>query len=313
MTTRLFERHARAVQAGLARRSRAALAQHVRGAPVPHLTRAMQAALGGGKALRASLCLASARLFAPIGEAQWQAALAVEAIHAYSLAHDDLPAMDDAAERRGRPSLHVAFGEAAAILAGDALQSFAFALLADADLPAARRVQLMAGLAQAAGASGMAGGQSLDLAWNAAGHANCQPRDADALRQLHRLKTGALIVYAVEAGAVSAGAPARAQACLTRYAQACGLAYQLMDDVLDCSGDAASMGKPVRQNKGLGRASDQGRACANAALLMGEGAARAEAQALARRAQAELAPCPGAQEGKALLHAAAEFVWRRGA
>ena len=283
MTKPLFECHAARVRRELARRAQHALAPFLLAEAAPRLGRAMQAALLGGKALRASLCLASARLFAPVSEGQWQVALAIEAMHAYSLVHDDLPAMDDAAERRGQPSLHIQCGEAMAILAGDALQSLAFALLAQADLTSARRVKLTDGLAQAAGAGGMAGGQSLELDGGAP--------SGVMLRRLHARKTGALIVYAVDAGAVSAGARTQERRPLRRYAEQLGLAYQMMDDVRDCGRDAAP----------------------NAAIVLGKTRALNEAQAHLRAAKDALKPCEGARTGKALLHSAADFVAARGA
>jgi len=294
MTSRLFERHAAEVRKGLQRRVAPALERHLPHPPSPDLVRAMRAALSGGKALRASLCLASADLFAPRREAWWDVALAMEAMHAYSLAHDDLPAMDNAATRRGQPSLHVAFGEAAAILAGDALQSFAFALLAEAQLPSARRVRLLARLAHAAGAAGMAGGQALDLAGAA--------RDAPALRRMHGCKTGALIVCAVEAGALSAGASAQARRALSAWARALGAAYQLRDDMLDGSGDAALLGKPLHQDERRG---------GNAVQILGAAAVRTELRACQRTAQEMLARLSVPSRELGILRAAAEFAVAR--
>ena len=164
-------------------------------------------------------------------------AAAVELIHAYSLVHDDLPAMDDDAMRRGRPTVHVAFDEATAILAGDALQALAFDLLAHADFGADARVAMLATLARASGAGGMVGGQAIDLA------AVGQRLDADALRVMHKAKTGALIRAAVRMGALAANVDAGTLERLDDYADALGLAFQVRDDILDVEGDPALIGK----------------------------------------------------------------------
>ncbi|MFT4178926.1 MAG: polyprenyl synthetase family protein [Thermomonas sp.] len=195
--------------------------------------------LNGGKRMRPLLAYATGTAFGANEDALDTAAVAVELIHCYSLVHDDLPAMDDDALRRGQPTVHVAFDEATAILAGDALQSLAFEVLADAPLPAERGVAMLAELARAAGMAGMCGGQALDI--DATG--NAAAIDIDALQRLHALKTGALLCCAVRLGALAAGADAAGRAALDRYADALGLAFQIRDDLLDIEGDAATLGK----------------------------------------------------------------------
>ena len=194
------------------------------------------AALGGGKRVRALLAYGGGEVSGAPPEDVDAAAAAVELIHAYSLVHDDLPCMDDDVLSRGKPSCHVAFGEATALLAGDALQSLAFEVLARASAPQeAERVVL---LAQASGAGGMAGGQAIDLDTVGA------TLPLDQLESMHRLKTGALIRAAVRLGAGS-GRPTSADEndALDRYASAIGLGFQIVDDVLDVEGTASSLGK----------------------------------------------------------------------
>jgi farnesyl diphosphate synthase len=195
------------------------------------------ACLGGGKRMRPLLVYATGDALGAPAERLDHAAAAVELIHAYSLVHDDLPAMDDDALRRGRPTVHIAFDEASAILAGDALQSLAFDVLAAAPLDAETRVQLLATLAHASGAAGMCGGQALDLA--VTGGEQSLPQ----LQRMHALKTGALIRAAVRMGALCAGADARRLQLLDQWASALGLAFQIRDDLLDVEGSAAELGK----------------------------------------------------------------------
>lgn len=201
------------------------------------------AVLGGGKRLRPLLVYAAADLLGERGRSLDAAACAVELIHAYSLVHDDLPAMDDDALRRGRPTCHVMFGEAMAILAGDALQALAFELLADerADrLDPAVRIAMLHALGRACGAEGMAGGQALDLA------AVGQPLSLTELEHMHACKTGALIRASVQLGALAAGPQDNgAFKALDDYASAVGLAFQIRDDILDVEGEAAVIGKTV--------------------------------------------------------------------
>ncbi len=195
------------------------------------------AALGGGKRMRPMLVYAAGTLTGASEALLDAPAAAVELVHAYSLVHDDLPAMDDDAMRRGRPTVHVAFDEATAILAGDALQTRAFELLARADAPAQLRIDWVATLADAGGVAGMCGGQALDV--DATGHA----QSLDALRRMHALKTGALIRASVRMGALAGRADAAALARLDRFATALGLAFQVRDDILDVEASSAQLGK----------------------------------------------------------------------
>jgi geranylgeranyl pyrophosphate synthase len=221
----------------------------------------------GGKRLRPLLVLASAEAVAlhlrePVEEARalaLPAACALELIHTYSLVHDDLPAMDDDMLRRGRPTAHVVFGEGMAILAGDGLLTEAFSLLArepaaSAALPpgelARRRLEAAACIAEAAGAAGMAGGQALDLQAAVAGAA---PLDEAGLRDMHSRKTGALILASVQAGAVMAGAGDPLRQALERYAREVGLAFQIVDDVLDVEGASADLGKTAGKDAAAGK------------------------------------------------------------
>jgi farnesyl diphosphate synthase len=210
-------------------------------APPFELHRAMRhAVLGGGKRLRPLLVYAAGHALGEDGDALDAPACAVELIHAYSLVHDDLPAMDDDDLRRGRPTCHIVFGEAMAILAGDALQALAFEILAadrSGRVDAACRVEMLRTLGHACGAEGMAGGQALDLA------AVGGPLDLDQLEHMHACKTGALIRAAVRLGALAAGADARALAALDHCAAAIGLAFQIRDDILDVEGEATVIGK----------------------------------------------------------------------
>ena len=217
----------------------------------PGLWQAMRyAALGGGKRLRPFFVLQSARIFGVSGEPALRAAAAVEMIHAYSLAHDDLPAMDDDDLRRGQPTVHRQFDEATAILAGDALQTLAFEVLSGpATHPAGDvRADLVAVLAQASGAAGMAGGQMLDL--NAADTG----WDAAAVRHLQSMKTAALFAGASEMGAILGEAPADQRAALRAFGLNFGLAFQITDDLLDTTGDAAETGKAVGKDAAQGKA-----------------------------------------------------------
>jgi farnesyl diphosphate synthase len=206
------------------------------------------------------------------------AACALECVHCYSLVHDDLPAMDDDAVRRGRPTLHIAFDEATAILAGDALLTLAFEILADPDThpDPAVRAELVLLLAKAAGWHGMALGQALDLA------PERQSFGAAEIAAMQALKTGALFRFACEAGAVLGQAEPSARAALVSYASAFGQAFQLADDLLDAQGDAASLGKAV--------AKDEARGKATLVALLGPEAAKARLGALLQEAEAALAP-----------------------
>ena len=223
--------------------------------------------MAGGKRLRPMLVLSSAEASAEAlgigpGDARQlalPAACAVELIHTYSLVHDDLPAMDNDTLRRGRPTSHVVFGEGLAILCGDALLTEAFALLAreprtapglDAHELAARKLKAIAAIAGAAGAAGMVGGQAIDLL--AAGP-GAPPLDLDALRAMHSRKTGALITGSAVAGAVLAGAPDRCVAAIRAYAESLGLAFQIVDDILDVEGASAQLGKTAGKDAAAGK------------------------------------------------------------
>src|ERR1700677_998676 len=210
------------------------------------------ATLGGGKRLRPFLTVETARALGRTDNGPIRAGAAIECIHAYSLIHDDLPAMDDDDLRRGRPTTHRAFDEATAILAGDGLQALAFEILADpaTDSNAEVRVALCLGLAGAAGLAGMVGGQMLDIDAERA----TAPLLVEEIRRLQAMKTGALLKFSVEAGAILASADAKARAALETYGRAIGAAFQIADDILDVESDAATLGKragkDAAQNKG---------------------------------------------------------------
>lgn len=205
------------------------------------------AVLDGGKRLRPLLVLATSQAVGGLDAAALRAACAVELIHAYSLVHDDLPCMDNDVLRRGKPTVHVQFGQAQALLAGDALQALAFELLTpDApDVPAAMQAQLCRLLACAAGAQGMAGGQAIDLA------SVGRPLSEPELRRMHELKTGALLAASVAMGAACApqALSATQHAALHGFGQALGLAFQVVDDILDVTADTAALGKTAGKDQ----------------------------------------------------------------
>ena len=242
------------------------------------------AVLNGGKRMRAALVFGAARMAsgahhnAAPSEAMLRTAAAIEFLHAYSLVHDDLPAMDDAATRRGQPSCHIEFDEATAILAGDALQTMAFEILADSRThsDAAIRIQLVTTLAKAAGLQGMAGGQMLDL------QAENRQFNLAETKQMQMMKTGALLSCAVICGGIVGGASAKLLAAQTAFAQHLGLAFQIADDLLDYAGDASVMGKPSGQDADRGKA--------GFVTLMGLDEARQAAHRMIEDANAELAP-----------------------
>jgi farnesyl diphosphate synthase len=207
-------------------------------------------ALAPGKRLRPLLVLAGARLFGVARRSALQVAAAIEMVHAYSLIHDDLPAMDDSDLRRGRPTCHKRFDEATAVLAGDGLLTMAFEVLAHPDTHGdpAVRVELVSALAAAAGAAGMVGGQMIDLI------AETQPLDIGAITRLQRMKTGALIAFACEAGAILAKTSSERRTALRGYAHDLGLAFQIADDLLDVEGSPAETGKPVGADAAAGKA-----------------------------------------------------------
>ncbi|BFO56479.1 polyprenyl synthetase family protein [Acidovorax sacchari] len=233
------------------------------------------AVLGAGKRLRPLLVLAAAEAVSGHAGAALRAACSVELIHAYSLVHDDMPCMDNDVLRRGKPTVHVQFGQAQALLAGDALQALAFELLTpEDDVPEAMQARLCRLLARAAGADGMAGGQAIDLA--SVGIALSE----DELRRMHRLKTGALLQSSVLMGAACGAAAPAAWEALSRYGAALGLAFQVVDDVLDVVADSATLGKTA----GKDAASDK----PTYVSLLGLDRARAYAAALRDEAHAAL-------------------------
>ncbi|RWQ31960.1 MAG: polyprenyl synthetase family protein [Mesorhizobium sp.] len=252
--------------------------------------------LNGGKRLRPFLVMESAALFSADSEAALRVAAALECVHCYSLIHDDLPAMDDDDLRRGQPTVHKAFDEATAILAGDALLALAFDIIADEAtmLPAERRAALVLALARAAGAGGMVGGQMLDLEAQRIG-----PDEAGIIR-LQAMKTGALIRFACEAGAIIAGAPPVDRERLAEFGSAIGLAFQLADDLLDLTADAHQMGKATGKDAAAGKAT--------LVALHGANWARDQLQGLVDQAHALLDPYG---EAAALLKQAATFVATR--
>ncbi len=267
--------------------------------PQGRLAAAMRhAALGGGKRLRAFLTIEAAALFAAPPASADRVAAAVEMLHAYSLVHDDLPCMDDDALRRGKPTVHVAWDEATAVLAGDCLQTLAFETLADpATHPdAGVRAALCLALARASGLAGMVGGQVMDIAAETA----AQPLDLDAVAALQALKTGALIAFAAEAGAILGGAGPEDRARLADYGRRLGAAFQIRDDILDVEGDEATAGKRLHKDAAAGKATFVG--------LLGLDGARARARAEADAARAALSPYgPRA----ATLAAAADYALDR--
>ncbi len=258
-------------------------------APVIH---AMRYAVAGGKGLRGFLVLESAAMHGIAPDGAVSAAAAIEAMHAYSLIHDDLPCMDDDDLRRGQPTVHRKWDEAVAVLAGDALQALAFELLTDSGL-GPNRLNLVAGMARAAGARGMVLGQALDIAAETAS----MPLTLEQITRLQAGKTGALIEWSATAGAVLSGADPTASG---RYATALGLAFQITDDIMDVTGDAAKAGKRLGKDAEAGKATF--------VSLLGLDAARARAAALIDEAETALAPYGAAADN---LIAAARFTIAR--
>ena len=286
-----LDRVEHALSSGIARHSPADLGVAMR-----------YAVLDGGKRLRPLLVLATAEAVgdAASSPAALQAACAIELIHAYSLVHDDMPCMDNDVLRRGKPTVHVQFGEAQALLAGDALQTLAFEFLTPQDdsVSAAVQAACVGLLARASGYQGMAGGQAIDLA------SVGQRLNEDQLRQMHRLKTGALLLCSVQMGAACVpGVPAPVQAALSRFGEALGLAFQVVDDVLDVTADSTTLGKTA----GKDEAADKPTYVA----LMGLDAAKAFADALAAQAMQALADTGLPDDRLAALRALTAMVVER--
>ncbi len=252
--------------------------------------------LNGGKRLRPFLVMESARLFDVPPERALNAAIALEMVHCYSLIHDDLPAMDNADLRRGQPTVHKAYDDATAILAGDGLLTEAFAVLADPEThpDPAVRIELVAALASGAGIAGMVGGQMIDLSPERDG------LDLKGIEELQALKTGALIEHACVAGAILGRADASQRAALSGYARDLGLAFQIADDLLDVLGTTEQLGKPA--------GADEGNAKATFVKLLGVEGAQKQAAALVKSAQRRL---DSFQERADLLRQTATFVVER--
>ena len=264
----------------------------VTGTPERLLAAMRHGALGGGKRLRPFLVVESARLFAGPQDGARAVGAALELVHCYSLVHDDLPAMDDDDLRRGRPTVHKAFDEATAILAGDALLTLASGVIAGAeDVSAQARLTLVAALAREAGPAGMVGGQALDLA------AEAEILSQDEIARMQAMKTGALLTFACEAGAVLSNAGHEDRARLRRFGEVVGLAFQLADDLLDETSDAATLGKAAGK--------DQARGKKTLPALRGLDWTRARLAELVAEAEAELEPYG---ERADTLKAAARFV-----
>ncbi|HSQ94979.1 MAG TPA: farnesyl diphosphate synthase [Croceibacterium sp.] len=270
--------------------------------PIPEdararLVEAMRyAAIGGGKRVRPLLLTATAGMYAVDRECAVRAGCAIEAIHVYSLIHDDLPCMDDDAMRHGKPTVHRAFDEATAVLAGDSLHALAFEILSMPEISSDPyiRAEMVQALAAASGWSGMAGGQMMDIA------AGSQQFDLHTVTRLQQLKTGALLGAAVEMGAILGHVPEDGRAHLRAYARDIGLAFQIADDLLDHEGDEVKAGKALRKDNVQGKATF--------VSLMGADKARDQAQALAEQAVGHLS---GHGEEVDILRALARFIVER--
>ena len=260
------------------------------------------AVLGGGKRLRPFLVIETARVLGRNDNGPLIAGCALELLHCYSLVHDDLPAMDDDDLRRGRPTVHKAFDEATAILAGDALLTLAFEVMASPEIEPdpGIRMELVMALGRAAGAAGMVGGQMLDLAAEGRFHRGEPPLAEKDIRRLQAMKTGALLAFAVDAGALLGRASAGERACLREYGEALGAAFQVADDILDVEATESALGKAT------GKDAARGKATLVAAL--GLERAKAERDALATRAISSLS---GFDARADLLRAAARFTIER--
>lgn len=272
--------------------------------PVPEdtsarLIEAMRyAAIGGGKRVRPLLVVSTASLFGVSRDAALRAGAAIEAIHVYSLIHDDLPCMDDDDLRHGKPTLHKAYDEATAVLAGDALHALAFEVLADPETSndPFTRVELISTLGTASGMSGMAGGQMMDMVADEEG----VTYDLPAITRLQQLKTGALLAASVEMGAILGKVPPQGRAPLRAYARDIGLAFQIADDLLDVEGDVEKAGKALRKD------SEQGKQ--TFVTLMGIDKAREQARALVDQAIGHLAAYGHEAD---ILRALARFIVER--
>lgn len=272
--------------------------------PVPddtsaRLIEAMRyAAIGGGKRVRPLLVCSTAALFGVSRDAALRAGAAIEAIHVYSLIHDDLPCMDNDDLRHGKPTLHKAFDEATAVLAGDALHALAFEILADdatSEDPFTRS-ELILTLGQASGMHGMAGGQMMDMVADQEGVVY----DLQAITKLQQLKTGALLAAAVEMGAILGKVPPQARMHLRAYARDIGLAFQIADDLLDVEGDTSKAGKALRKDNEQGKQTF--------VTLMGVDQARDQARALVDQAVLRLASYGSEAD---ILRALARFIVER--
>ncbi|WP_018901840.1 polyprenyl synthetase family protein [Rhizobium sp. 2MFCol3.1] len=253
------------------------------------------AVLNGGKRLRPFLVVETATMLGGNRDTALRIGAALECVHCYSLVHDDLPAMDDDDLRRGKPTVHIAYDEATAILAGDSLLTYAFDIIASTpDLDESRKVALILALSRASGLGGMAGGQALDLA------AEKHAPDEQGIIMLQAMKTGALIRFACEAGAIVAGRPAEDRATLRRFGERIGLAFQLADDILDLTADSATMGKATGKDAGRGKGT----------LVGLHGMAWAEATLSAHVKEAEALLAPYGERATALVEAA-RFIAER--
>lgn len=255
------------------------------------------ASLNGGKRLRPFLVIEAASLLGGDRDAALRVGAALECVHCYSLVHDDLPAMDDDDLRRGKPTVHIAYDEATAILTGDSLLTYAFDIIAapETKLPDAAKVVLTLALARAAGIGGMAGGQALDLA------AEKQAPDEQGIVTLQAMKTGALIRFACEAGAIIAGASPEDRKRLRQFGERIGLAFQLADDILDLTSDAATMGKATGKDAGRSKGT----------LVALHGMAWAEAKLAEHVREAEELLSPYAGRGTVLTDAARFIAGRK--
>jgi len=256
------------------------------------------AAIGGGKRVRPLLCVSTASLFGVARDAALRAGTAIEAIHVYSLIHDDLPCMDDDDLRHGKPTLHKAFDEATAVLAGDALHALAFDILAEEETSADPfvRSELIATLGRASGMHGMAGGQMMDMVADEEG----VTYDLPTITRLQQLKTGALLAASVEMGAILGRVPPQGRAHLRAYARDIGLAFQIADDLLDVEGDPDKAGKALRKDATQGKQTF--------VTLMGVDKAREQARALTDQAIGHLA---GHGREAEILRALARFIVER--